>query len=451
MAQGNEFPSDFLWACATASYQVEGAAAEDGRGPSVWDTFSHSEGKVRQGHHGDVACDQYHRYPQDVQVMKWLGIKAYRFSVSWSRIFPDGDGEPNEAGIAYYDRLTDELLAHGIQPWVTYYHWDTPQSLEDRFGGWRSRETSTRFADYVAFVAKRLSDRVIHHFTINEFACYTDLGYAQGIFPPGLQLPAADLNQIRHHALLGHGLATQAIRANARQSPLVGIAENTDVCVPAIESESHIDAARTAMRVKAAPFITAVQEGRYPDFYLEAEGDAAPSFTDEEMAAIGTPLDFLGMNMYTPTYVVADDSQPHGYREIPHSPSYPKMFTDWLYFCPQITYWGPRFARELWDVPEIYITENGCPCDDQVNEAGKVEDTDRVMYIRNHLISLQRAVAEGIPVKGYFLWSLMDNFEWIRGYTERFGIIHVDFDTLERTPKLSADFYRATIRSGHVM
>ena len=445
------FPEDFLWACATASYQVEGAAAEDGRGPSVWDTFSHTPGKVRNDHHGDIACDQYHRYAEDVQLMKWLGVRAYRFSVSWSRVFPEGDGEPNEAGIAYYERLVDELLANDIQPWLTFFHWDLPQALEDRFGGWRSRETSTRFADYVACVTQRLSDRVKHYFTINEFVCFTDLGYANGIFAPGLELPKRECNQIRHHAVLAHGLAAKAIRAIAGADALVGIAENTDVCVPVIETEPHITAARTAMRVKAAPFLTVVQEGKYPDFYLEQEGEDAPQFTDGDMEAIGTPLDFLGMNMYTPTYVIADEEAPHGYREVPHSPSYPMMFTDWLYFCPQITYWGPRFASELWDVPEIYITENGCPCDDQVNDVGKVEDTDRVMYVRNHLQSLARAAHEGVPVRGYFVWSMLDNFEWVRGYTERFGIIHVDFETLERTPKLSADFYREVVRANRVV
>ncbi len=447
----SSFPDSFLWACATASYQVEGAAAEDGRGPSVWDTFAHTEGRVRNNDHGDVACDQYHRYAEDVQLMKWLGVKAYRFSVSWSRVFPEGDGETNEAGIAYYERLVDELMANGIQPWLTFFHWDLPQALEDRFGGWRSRETSTRFADYVAFVTRRLSDRVAHYFTINELVCFTDLGYDNGMFAPGLQLSRRERNQVRHHGVLAHGLAAQAIRANAAGEPHVGIAENADVCVPVIETEPHIEAARTAMRVKAAPFLTVVQEGRYPGFYLEQEGSDAPQFTDADMEAIGTPLDFLGMNMYTPTYIIADDDQPHGYREVPHSPSYPKMFTDWLYICPQITYWGPRFARELWDVPAIYITENGCPCDDQVNAAGKVEDTDRVMYVRNHLLSLQRAVREGVPVQGYFVWSMMDNFEWVRGYDERFGIIHVDFDTLVRTPKLSADFYREVIRTGRVV
>ena len=198
----SSFPDSFLWACATASYQVEGAAAEDGRGPSVWDTFAHTEGRVRNNDHGDVACDQYHRYAEDVQLMKWLGVKAYRFSVSWSRVFPEGDGETNEAGIAYYERLVDELVANGIQPWLTFFHWDLPQALEDRFGGWRSRETSTRFADYVAFVTRRLSDRVAHYFTINELVCFTDLGYDNGMFAPGLQLSRRERNQVRHHGVL---------------------------------------------------------------------------------------------------------------------------------------------------------------------------------------------------------------------------------------------------------
>ena len=224
-----------------------------------------------------------------MQLTKWLGVKAYRFSVSWSRVFPEGDGETNEAGIAYYERLVDELMANGIQPWLTFFHWDLPQALEDRFGGWRSRETSTRFADYVAFVTRRLSDRVAHYFTINELVCFTDLGYDNGMFAPGLQLSRRERNQVRHHGVLAHGLAAQAIRANAAGEPHVGIAENADVCVPVIETEPHIEAACTAMRVKAAPFLTVVQEGRHPGFYLEQEGSDAPQFTDADMEAIGTP------------------------------------------------------------------------------------------------------------------------------------------------------------------
>lgn len=438
------FPDNFLWGCATAAYQVEGAAREDGRKPSVWDTFAHQPGRVAMGHTGDVAVDQYHRYAQDVQLMKWLGVKAYRFSIAWPRVFPDGYGQPNEKGMAYYERLVDALLAAGIEPYATLFHWDLPQACQDRLGGWQSRETVKHFGEYAGFVARRLSDRISHFFTINEFSCFTDLAYGYGVFAPGLKLPPRRLNQVRHHALLGHGTALEAIRAAARRPVQVGLAENPTVCVPVMETEPHIAAALRAMRQLNAPFLTAVLEGKYTDRYLSTAGANAPEFTPADMRTIGGRLDFVGLNCYAPNYIRAADG-PSGFAEVPHPSSYPHMASPWLYIGPQILYWAPRHLKEIWGVNNVMITENGCSADDRPGAGGHVYDTDRVMYLRNHFVQAHRAVSEGWPLTGYFVWSLLDNFEWLDGYTKRFGVYYVNFETQERTAKLSAEFYREVI------
>lgn len=443
------FPDGFLWGCATASYQVEGAVAEDGRKPSVWDTFVREPGRIHNGDTGDVADDSYHRYKEDVQLLKSLGAQTFRFSVAWPRVFPDGTGKPNEKGMAFYERFVDELVAHGIRPYVTLFHWDLPQAMEDRFGGWQSRDTSKAFADYASFVAGRLSDRVRHFFTINEFSCFTDDGYGSGGSAPGKKLPPAQLNQVRHNAVLGHGLAVQAIRAAARPGTKIGLAENPTAPVPVIETAPHIAAARKAMRELNAQFLTAVLEGAYTDAYLTREGKNAPRFTAAEMKAIGSPLDFVGLNVYTPAYVRAADA-PEGFAVVPRPSSSPRMASSWLYIGPEVAYWAPRLVSEIWNVKELYITENGCSSDDQIAADGNVYDTDRVMYLRNHLVQAHRAVSEGWPLRGYFLWSLLDNFEWTDGYSMRFGIHYVDFKTQTRIPKLSAAFYRETIARNSV-
>jgi beta-glucosidase len=444
------FPAGFRWGCATASYQIEGAAAEDGRKPSVWDTWSHTPGKTANGDTGDVAVDSYHRYKEDVRLLKSLGVSVYRFSFAWPRIFPDGTGRPNAAGVAYYDHVVDELLKAGIQPYATLFHWDLPQALEDRVGGWQSKDTSKAFADYAGYVAGRFSDRIKNFFTINEFSCFTDEGYGSGTKAPGKQLPEATVAQVRHNAALAHGLGALAVRAAAKPGTRVGIAENPVVCVPVIETAAHVAAAQKAMRAINAPFLTLVMEGKYLDEYLSHLGSGVPKFTPEELRAIATPLDFVGMNIYTPTYVRAADS-PAGYEVVPRPTSSPKMASGWLYLGPECAYWGPRNVRDLWHVKELHITENGCSSDDVPAADGQVYDTDRVMYVRNHLVHVHRAVTEGIPLKGYFLWSLMDNFEWADGYTKRFGIHYVDFQTQARIPKLSAAFYKEVIAKNAVL
>jgi beta-glucosidase len=443
-----QFPPKFVWGCATAAYQVEGAASEDGRGPSVWDTFSHTAGKTFEGQTGDVADDSYHRFEDDARLLKGLGTTAYRFSISWSRIFPNGTGQPNAQGLAHYDRVIDNLLAQQIDPYVTLFHWDLPQALP---GGWQSRDTAKAFADYAAFVSGKLSDRVKRFMTTNEFVCFTDLGYKVGIFAPGLKLEPKQANQVRHHGILAHGLAVQAIRASAKSGTEVGLAENPAVFVPVIETPAHIEAARKATREANAPFLTAVMEGRYTDGYLAREGANAPAVEAGDMAIIGSPVDFLGLNVYTPEYVRADPSAPDGYRAGLRPKSSPHMASPWIFIGPESLYWAVRNVSEIWKPRALYITENGCSSDDVLTPEGRVDDTDRVMYLRNHLMHLQRAAAEGYPVDGYFLWSLLDNFEWADGYSKRFGIHYVDFATRTRIPKLSAEWYREVIARNAVV
>jgi beta-glucosidase len=445
LCDSRSFPHDFLWGTATSAYQIEGAWNEDGKGESIWDRFAHTRGKIRNGDTGDVALDHYHRYKDDVRHMKALGARAYRFSISWPRIFPLGTGPANPKGLAFYDRLIDELLANDIQPYATLYHWDLPQALQDSVGGWQSAETSKAFADYAGYVSAKLSDRVRNFFTINEFSAFVELGYRTGVFAPGLTLPAAQLNQVRHHAVLGHGLAVQAIRASAKPATKVGLADNVTAVAPVIETPETITAAEHAMRELNAGYLTVVLEGRYTEAYLASAKADAPKFTTEELRAISSPLDFVGINVYTPVYVRAVSAAP-GYEVVPFSKSHPRMASSWQIFGPEALYWAPRHLQKLWNVKEIYITENGCGTADVPAANGIVYDTDRVMFLRSYLAMLQRAVADNVPVRGYFLWSLFDNFEWADGFDTRFGLISVDYATQKRTSKLSAAYYTEVVR-----
>ena len=446
-----KFPEGFLWGSATAAYQVEGAVHEGGRGPSVWDTFAHTPGKTAHGDTGDVADDFYHLYPQDIALMKHLGVKTFRFSVAWSRIFPTGSGAPNQQGIDFYKKLIDALLAAGIEPYCTLFHWDLPQALQDK-GGWENRDTARLFADYSGYTAGALSDRCKHFMTINEMRSFTELGYGNGMHAPGLQVGTRRLAQLNHYVVLAHGLAVQAIRAHAAPGTRVGLADNVVAATPVIETPEHIEAARRAIREENAMYMTVIQEGRYTDLYLKRLGADAPRFTSEELAIINSPLDFVGINLYTPTYVRADSSKSSesGYALVQQPASYPHMLSPWLTIGPEALYWAPRLVAEVWKVKEIYITENGASSTDAPAPDGHIYDTDRVMYLRNYLTQLHRAVSEGVPVKGYFLWSLLDNFEWADGYGKRFGIVYVDFATQKRIPKLSAAFYRQVIASNEV-
>src|SRR3712207_4785551 len=457
------FPDGFLWGTATAAYQVEGAIDEDDRGASIWDAFAHTPGKIADGSNADVAVDHYHRYRDDVRLMKELGATAYRFSISWPRIFPDGTGTPNPKGLDFYSRLVDELLANGIEPFATLYHWDLPRKLHDDLGGWQSRATAEAFAEYAGYVAGQLSDRVRHFFTINEFFTFVESGYGSGMTAPGLKLPPAELNQVRHHAVLAHGLGVQAIRAQARPGTKVGPAEVPTTVAPVIETPEHIEAAKVAMRELNAGYLTVMLEGRYTDAFLTAAGADAPKFTDEDLQAIGSPVDFVGTNIYHARRLVrASDAEP-GFEVVPFQPTHPQAH--WpgvskaiaLFFTPQAMYWGTRLLVDNWKVPEIYITENGTPFTHEADAegvqgdvGGAENDSDRVVWMRAYLSELQRATAEGVPVKGYFHWSLLDNWEWSAGARTRFGLYRVDYATQERTPKLSAEFYRGCIAANAV-
>jgi beta-glucosidase len=456
------FPEGFYWGVGTSSYQIEGAWDEDGKGVSIWDTYAHTPGKIANDDNGDVANDHYHRYKEDVALMKSIGATAYRFSVSWPRIFPEGTGQPNRKGIDFYSRLVDELLAAGIEPFATLYHWDLPQALQDRYDGWCSAETAKAFAEYSGYVVEQLGDRVRHYFTINEFRSFTEGGYQvvdvkvggktiQLGGAPGMRLSDSELKQVRHHAVLGHGLAVQAIRASSPAGTKVGFADNIRVGVPIIDDPDHVKAAEAATRDRNAGFMTVMLEGRYTDEYLAEAGGDSPTFTDDELKTIASPLDFVGINVYRPGwYIEAADELP-GYREIPINASHPKMESSWHVFDPEVMYWAPKQMQSIWGATSIYVTENGCAASDVVADDGRVYDTDRVMFLRTCLGQLQRATSEGVPVDGYFLWSAQDNFEWVDGYGKRFGLIYVDFETLERKPKLSAEWFRTAARANAVV
>ena len=442
------FPQGFRWGTATAAYQVEGAVHADGRGLSIWDTFSHTPGKTFDGQTGDVTDDEYDRYPEDVALMQRLGVTVYSFSIAWPRVFPEGDGTPNPRGLDYYKRLLDHLQAAGIEPFCTLFHWDLPHALQDK-GGWANRATSHAFADYAAYTVGQLSDRITHWMTTNEFDSFIDGGYGGGGMAPGLDLTRAELAQTRHNAVLAHGLAVQAIRATARRPVLVGFVEDVSGAMPAIADPAHIHAAEIALREENAPYTTVILEGRYTEQYLRALGPDAPHFTPEDLRIISTPVDFMGINTYTTREVVPTDSAP-GYLFVPRPATYPHAESDWLYVNPQAMYWTPKLVSGVWGVKTLYITENGYSSADVLSPDGRVLDSDRIMYLRNYLLQLQRAVTEGVPVRGYFLWSLLDNFEWARGFSQRFGITYVDFKTEKRTPKLSFDFYRGVIQENAI-
>jgi beta-glucosidase len=453
------FPDGFVWGVATSAYQIEGAVKEDGRGLSIWDTYAHTPGKIADGGNADVANDHYHRYRDDVKLMRDIGVKTYRFSIAWPRIFPTGAGQPNTKGLDFYNRLIDALVEAGIEPFPTLYHWDLPQALQDK-GGWQSRDTAKAFADYAGYTAAKLSDRVSRYFTVNEFFSFVDIGHlgfdtvvdgkkGRIEFAPGLRLSNANLNQVRHNAVLAQGLSVQAIRANGKAGTKCGPADNLSTAVPAIETPENIKAAELATREMNAGYLTVILEGKYTDTYLANAGNDAPKFTEEDLKIISSPVDFIGINVYRPSaYVVASE---RGFRPIPFNKSHPRMLSSWHLLAPEVMYWAPRQAQSLWNTKEIYITENGCGASDEMSAEGRVDDSDRIMFLRNHLAQLQRATAEGIPVKGYFHWSLMDNFEWSDGFASRFGLVYVDFKTQQRTPKLSAAYFREAVARNAVV
>jgi beta-glucosidase len=444
------FPKNFAWGAATAAYQIEGGWDADGKGESVWDTFCRREGATFEAHDGRVACDHFHRWKEDVALMREIGLKAYRFSLSWPRILPDGDGGVNAAGLDFYDKLVDELLAAGVQPWATLFHWDLPQSLYLR-GGWLNERIPAWFENYTRVVAQRLGDRVKNWMTLNEPQCFIELGLRHGIHAPGLKLGWADVLRAGHHALLAHGRAAQALREIGGAGFQIGWAPVGSTRIPATEAPADVEAARQdmfAITHKTAWTNTwwgdPVFFGHYPEDGLKVFGADVPKFTAGEMKVIATPIDFYGLNTYHGSlFKAGDDGKP---QLVPH----PAGTSINLYHWPvtfDVLRWAARYFHERYRKP-IVITENGLANMDWLMSDGAVHDPQRIDFLSRQLTGLATAMREGADVRGYFTWSLMDNFEWQEGYRQRFGLVHVDFQTLRRTPKDSARWYREVIRSG---
>ncbi|MGW4648657.1 GH1 family beta-glucosidase [Kitasatospora sp. NPDC004289] len=441
MTDRHDLPPGFRWGVATAAYQIEGAAREDGRGPSIWDTFTAREGTVRDGHTGDTACDHYHRWPEDVALMRELGVDAYRFSIAWPRVRPTGRGAVNGAGLAFYDRLVDALLDAGIEPLPTLFHWDLPQALEDG-GGWLERDTAYRFAEYAAVVADRLGDRVRSWITLNEPFVHMVYGYALGNHAPGRAL-LLDALPVAHHQLLGHGLAAAELRA---RGGAVLITNNLTPVRPASGSAEDLAAAEAYDILHNRLFNDPVLLGSYPD--LSAFGvsaDLGGAVRDGDLELIAAPLDGLGVNYYNPTLITAPADPGLPFADAPIE-GVPRTAFGW----PVV----PDGLRELLvglrgrygaALPPVTITENGCSYPEDL------DDQDRIEYLSTHLDALAAAAAEGVDVRGYFTWSLLDNFEWAEGYHQRFGLVHVDFDSQKRTPRASYAWYRDLIARHHTL
>lgn len=444
------FAKDFVWGAATSSYQIEGTGRDSGKGQNIWDVFTKEPGRVYEGHTGDIACDHYHRFREDVAYMKELGLKGYRFSIDWSRVLPEGTGKVNEKGIDFYNALIDELLEQGIEPYITLYHWELPYEIYKR-GGWMNPEIVEWFGQYARLVAERFSDRVKYFFTLNEPQCFVGLGFLQGCHAPGVKAPLRDTFEMAHNALKAHGRAVQMLRAYGKQNVQIGYAPTSAMCYPEKETPKDIEAARKALFAlpddlsnwtwNVSWWSDPVILGKYPEEGMKKYEKYLPVITDEDMKLISQPIDFYGQNIYNGRCIrMGTDGRPE---EVRRPAGFPKTATNWP-VTPEALYWGPKFLYERYRKP-IYITENGMACHDTVSQDGKVHDPNRIDFLARYLKNLKRA-AEEIDIRGYFQWSLMDNFEWDKGYAERFGIIYVDFETQERIWKDSAYWYRDLIR-----
>jgi beta-glucosidase len=440
-----KFPHGFAWGTATASYQIEGAVHEGGRGASIWDTFAHTPGRIADGESGDVACDHYHRYEEDLDLMRSLGLRNYRFSIAWPRVFPSGSGEPNEAGLDFYDRLVDAMKARGIEPYATLYHWDLPQSLQDA-GGWTNRDTAMRFVEYARAAVGRLGDRVKTWMTHNEAWVSAFVGHLYGSHAPGAtDLPTA--LQTAHVILLSHGLAVPVIRDAGGRGTRVGIAHNLEWVEPASARPEDTAAAKRHDGAFNRWFLDPIFKGSYPEDMLSWYGPAAPVVRAGDLAAMRTPVDFLGINYYTRRIIAHD---PNG---------------DFLHVRKVRWPFVPRADYEEWEVnpeglyrllvrvsedcgrPPLYITEGGTPLEDRLGPDGAVHDPERISYLSRHLAAVWQAIEDGVDMRGYFVWSIMDNFEWNLGYTKRFGLVHVDFSTQARTVKDSGRWFSSVCRN----
>jgi beta-glucosidase len=436
------FPADFVWGVATSAFQIEGAARADGKGESIWDRFCRQPGAIADGSNGDMACDHFHRLQADLDLIAALGVDAYRFSMSWPRVQPDGQGAFNEAGLAFYERLVDGLVARGIKPYLTLNHWDLPQALQDR-GGWAERDTVHRFVAYARHVAARLGERVVAITTHNEPWVMAVLGHESGIFAPGIRHRGTAM-QVAHHLLLSHGLALQALRADGCRARL-GIVLNLSPIGPATDSPEDVAAARLEDGHSVRWYMDPLFKSQYPADVWQHLGGDVPHVHDGDMTAIATSMDFLGINYYTRGVVSASGAwspQTSG-----------KRLTDmgWEIVPEGLTELLLRLHRE-WTLPALYVKENGAAFQDavvQTPDGRRVHDEDRTDYIASHIAAVGDAMAQGVPMAGYMVWSLMDNFEWASGYLKRFGIVHVDYTTLERTPKHSYFWYRDFLQLQH--
>jgi beta-glucosidase len=432
----SHFPRDFIWGAATASYQIEGAANEDGRGESVWDRFCATPGKVRNGDTGAIACDFYHRYRDDIALIRELGLDAFRFSIAWPRILPEGRGRVNAAGLDFYDRLVDELLGNGIAPYVTLFHWDTPQVLEDA-GGWPVRDTVDAFSEYVEAVAGRLGDRVGHWITHNEPWVVSWVGHAWGHHAPG-RTSDADALATAHHLLLSHGRAVEILRRASPQSE-VGITLNLDHPYPASESEDDVAAAHWVDGLHNRWFLDPIFRGAYPEDMLDEWASNMPAIHEGDLETISAPIDFLGVNNYTSPLIGADAGG--GRSQIVRRADVDRTDMGWEVVPEGLHDLLVRLKRD-YDPPAIYVTENGAAFADVRGHDGHIGDPERTAYLEGYVEAAGRAIADGVPLRGYFAWSLLDNFEWAWGYWKRFGLIYIDYATLERIPKGSFYWYR---------
>lgn len=451
-----KFPQNFTWGCATASYQIEGAWLEGGKGLSIWDAFSHTPGKIAQGHTGDVTCDHYHRYKEDVALMAELGLPAYRFSISWPRIQPAGYGKPNPNGIQFYSNLIDELLKHNITPWVTLYHWDLPLALQMEFDGWLNPQLADFFCDYADICFSHFGDRVKHWFTFNEPWVTAILGYGNGVFPPG-RVSNREPYQVAHQILRSHGKAVELYRTKFHhQNGEIGMVTNCDWREPKTENERDKQAAQRAVEFFLGWFTDPIYFGDYPESMRQRVNDRLPHFSPQESEQIKGSNDFLGLNHYATMYVCDDENQRISTQVNKDSnifndlgvqffsdPDWEKTEMDW-----PIVPWGLNkllhWIDERYNRPTIVITENGCAINDQVVN-GTVHDLERIAFLKGYLSECHRAIQSGVNLKGYFMWSFMDNFEWAFGFTKRFGVYYVDYASGKRIPKDSAGWYKQLI------
>jgi beta-glucosidase len=441
MNNHSALPSDFLWGAATSAFQIEGSPSADGRLPSIWDDFGRTPGAVEGGDTGEVACDSYRRWPEDLDLLRQLGVTSYRFSIAWPRIQPTGRGPANMAGLDHYDQMVDDLLEAGIRPFTTLYHWDLPSALQHT-GGWTSRETSYRFAEYATIVAERLGDRVSQWVTLNEPLCSAWIGHMEGRMAPGMRDLRSAVHA-SHHLLLAHGLAVQALRSVATKTPSVGIVNNLSPCEPATDTPTDIEAAMRADGHTNRWWLDPLVGRGYPVDMVELYGIELP-VRQGDMDTIATPLDFIGLNYYFRQKIAADPTVATlGFRQVPVEGATTTAL-DWEVHPAGLEEMLLRLTKD-YDAPALYVTENGSAWTDEADANGYVADHERTAYLLDHVDAVADAVAQGAPVRGYFAWTLLDNFEWAHGYRPRFGLAHVDYATQRRVLKLSGETYRDLI------